>query len=87
MVALRGPRRSLTALWARPVLLSPEPCALLLLGPPRAKYILPSLIFKAPGLQVLCLLWVGAPAGQMLASHGHLANAPRPGKVPPGGLS
>lgn len=87
MAALRGPHRSLTALGARPVPLFPEPFALLLLSPPRARYILPGLIFKAPGLQVLCLLWVGAPAGQMLASHGRLANAPRPGKVPPGGLS
>lgn len=47
----------------------------------------PGLISKAPGLPAPCLLWTGAPAGQMWASHGHLATAARPGKAPPGGLS
>lgn len=49
MAALRGPRRSLIALWARPVPLSPEPCALLLLGPPRTRYILPGPYLQGPG--------------------------------------
>lgn len=42
----------------------------------------PGLIFKAPVLPARCLLWAGAPAGQMWASHGHLANATTPRKAP-----
>lgn len=76
MATLGVPGCSLNALWESPVSLSPNPARLCFLVLALDLSCL-GLISKALGLAPSCLLWAGAPARQMWASHGHLAKVAR----------